>query len=77
MLKPRNEALANAEPGSREYKYTEEFIACLELAISEFQSGFVPTFPSVLFEKNLILDMGDLTIELYSIGGACTLIATS
>lgn len=72
MLKSRNEALANAEPGSREYKLTEEFIACLELAIPELESGFVPTFPSIVFEKNLILDMGDMTFELYSIGGMHT-----
>jgi cyclase len=72
MLKDREEALANTEPESREYKFTQEFIACLKLAIPELQSGFVPTFPSVLFEKNLILDMGDMTIELYSLGGMHT-----
>jgi glyoxylase-like metal-dependent hydrolase (beta-lactamase superfamily II) len=72
MLKDRNEALANAEPGSREYKFLEEFIVCLEMVIPELQSGFVPTYPTVLFEKNLILDMGDITIELYSIGGMHT-----
>ncbi len=72
MLKDRDEALAAAEPGSREYKYLEEFIACLEMVIPELQSGFVPTYPSVLFEKNMILDMGDMTIELYSVGGMHT-----
>ena len=72
MRKYRAEALKRADPGSREYKFTEEFIACLELAIPELQSGFVPTYPSVLFEKNMILDMGDMTIELYSFGGMHT-----
>ena len=72
MLKDREEALKRLEPESRDYKFTQEFIACLKLAIPELQSGFVPTFPSILFEKNLILDMGDLTIELYSIGGMHT-----
>ena len=42
------------------------------MVIPELQSGFVPTYPTVLFEKNLILDMGDMTIELYSIGGMHT-----
>lgn len=72
MLKDREEALKHLEPESRDYKFTEEFIVCLKLAIPELQSGFVPTYPSVLFEKNLILDMGDMTVELYSIGGMHT-----
>jgi glyoxylase-like metal-dependent hydrolase (beta-lactamase superfamily II) len=72
MLKDRREALANAESGSREYKFLEEFVVCLEMVIPELQSGFVPTYPTVLFEKNMILDMGDVTIELYSIGGMHT-----
>ena len=72
MQKDREEALKHLESGSRDYKFTEEFIACLKLAIPELQSGFVPTYPTVLFEKNLILDMGDMTIELYSIGGMHT-----
>ncbi len=72
MQKEREEALKHLDPESKDYKFTEEFIACLELAIPELQSGFVPTYPSVLFEKNMILDMGDMTIELYSIGGMHT-----
>ncbi len=72
MKKDREEALKKADSGSREYKFTEEFIACLELAIPELQSGFVPTYPTIVFEKNMILDMGDMTIELYSVGGMHT-----
>lgn len=72
MQKDREEALKHLDPESRDYKFTEEFIACLNLAIPELQSGFVPTYPSVLFEKNMVLDMGDMTIELYSIGGMHT-----
>lgn len=72
MLKDREERLKHLEQESRDFKRTQEFIACLKLVIPELQSGFVPTFPSVLFEKNLILDMGDMTIELYSIGGMHT-----
>ena len=72
MQKEREEALNHLKPDSRDFKFTEEFIACLKLAIRELQSGFIPTYPSVLFEKNLILDMGDMTIELYSLGGMHT-----
>lgn len=72
MKKEREEALKKEDPGSRGYKFTEEFIACLELAIPELQNGFVPTFPALLFEKNMILDMGDMTVELYSVGGMHT-----
>jgi cyclase len=72
MQKDREEALKHLDPESRDYKFTEEFIACLKLAIPELQSGFIPTYPSVLFEKNMVLDMGDMTIELYSIGGMHT-----
>jgi len=72
MQKDREDALKHLEAGSRDYKFTEEFIACLKMAIPELQSGFVPTYPTVVFEKNMILDMGDMTIELYSIGGMHT-----
>jgi len=72
MQKDREEALKQLDPESRDYKFTEEFIVCLKLAIPELQSGFVPTYPTVMFEKNLILDMGDMTIELYSLGGMHT-----
>ena len=72
MQKDREEALKHLDPDSRDYKFTEEFIVCLKMAIQELQSGFVPTYPSVLFEKSMVLDMGDMTIELYSIGGMHT-----
>lgn len=72
MLKERNNALRKAKPQSRQYKFTEEFILCLKKAIVQLQSGFTPTYPSILFEKNLILDMGDMTIELYSFAGIHT-----
>lgn len=72
MLEDQKEALADLEPGSKEHKFFGEFITCLKLAIEELQDGFVPTFPSVMFEKNLTLDVGDMTIELFSIGGMHT-----
>jgi glyoxylase-like metal-dependent hydrolase (beta-lactamase superfamily II) len=72
MLKDREEAIQHAEPDSKDYHFMREFIVCLKLAIEELQNGFIPTYPSVMFEKNLTLDMGDMTVELYSIGGMHT-----
>ncbi len=72
MLKDQEKALADSEPGSKKHQYFSEFVTCLELAIEELQDGFVPTYPSILFEKNLTLDMGDMTVELYSFGGMHT-----
>ena len=72
MLKDREEAIQHVEPDSKDYHFVREFIVCLKLAIEELQSGFVPTFPSVMFEKSLTLDMSDMTVELYSIGGMHT-----
>jgi glyoxylase-like metal-dependent hydrolase (beta-lactamase superfamily II) len=72
MRKDREKALADSEPGTKEYTFFSEFLTCLELAIEELQEGFVPTYPSIVFEKNLTLDMGDMTVELYSIGGMHT-----
>ena len=72
MRKDREKALADSEPGTEEYTFSREFLSCLELAIEELQKGFVPTYPSIVFEKNMTLDMGDMTVELYSIGGMHT-----
>ena len=49
-----------------------EMILLLEQAIAEFGDGFIPTYPTLLFEKNMILDMGDMTLELYYFGGRHT-----
>lgn len=72
MLKDMEGVLPRAAPESEDYRFLKEFIACLKLAIIELQNGFIPTYPSILFEKNMILDMGDMTVELYSIGGMHT-----
>jgi glyoxylase-like metal-dependent hydrolase (beta-lactamase superfamily II) len=61
-----------AEPGSREYHRYREGVILGRTAIAELREGFVPTFPTVLFEKSLVLDMGDMTVELYSVGGTHT-----
>ena len=72
MLKDREETIQHVEPDSKDYHFLREFNICLRLAIEELQNGFIPTFPSVMFEKNLTIDMGDMTVELYSIGGMHT-----
>lgn len=72
MLKGTEEALEHIEPQSRDYKTAKERITCLKIVIKELKSGFVPTYPSMLFEKNLTIDMGDMTLELYSFGGMHT-----
>lgn len=72
MLKEREELLKKLDPATDRYKFTYEFIICLKIAIKELQSGFTPTYPSIVFEKNMTLDMGDMTIELYSFGGMHT-----
>jgi cyclase len=58
-----------AAPNSRDYHFFREGLILLKSTLEELQSGFKPTFPTVLFEKSLILDMGDMTVELYAVGG--------
>jgi glyoxylase-like metal-dependent hydrolase (beta-lactamase superfamily II) len=72
MLKSWEERLQHAEPGSRDYNRGREGVALLKIVIGELQDGFTPTYPSILFEKSLILDMGDMTVELYSFAGIHT-----
>ncbi len=63
------EALSHVEPASADHLRIREGLYLIPKAIAELQEGFTPTYPSVLFEKCLILDMGDLTLELYSVAG--------
>jgi glyoxylase-like metal-dependent hydrolase (beta-lactamase superfamily II) len=66
------EGFKNAAADSREYHFFREGLILLKTAIGELQDGFRPTFPSVLFEKSLTLDMGDMTLELHAVGGTHT-----
>jgi glyoxylase-like metal-dependent hydrolase (beta-lactamase superfamily II) len=66
------EELKKAAPGSEEFQYYREAVLLAKSAIAELQEGFRPTTPTVLFEKCMILDMGDMTLELYSVGGTHT-----
>jgi len=69
MSKSWSEGLQHEEPGSRNDHLGREGLAAAAKAIAELQAGLIPTYPSILFEKSLFLDMGDLTLELYSFAG--------
>ena len=72
MSKDWQEGLGQAEPGSGDYHFLREGLVVLKKAIEELQDGFIPTYPTILFEKSMILDMGDMHFELYSVGGMHT-----
>jgi len=61
-----------AAPDSREFHFFREGLALLKTTMEELQEGFTPTYPTVLFDKSLTLDMGDMTLELYAVGGTHT-----
>jgi len=61
-----------AAPDSRDYHFFREGVILGKTTVAELQEGFKPTFPSVLFDNRLILDMGDMKVELYSVGGTHT-----
>ena len=66
------ERARTAPAGSRESLFFREGAALATATIAELQDGFRPTFPTVLFEKRLVLDMGDASVELYAVGGTHT-----
>jgi glyoxylase-like metal-dependent hydrolase (beta-lactamase superfamily II) len=61
-----------AAPDSKEYHFFREGVILLKTVIREFQEGFRPTFPAILFDKSLTIDLGDTTVELYAVGGTHT-----
>jgi glyoxylase-like metal-dependent hydrolase (beta-lactamase superfamily II) len=69
MFKDWGERLEKAPPDSKDARFFREGLIVLRSVIEELQTGFQPAFPSVLFDKSLVLDMGDMTVELYSVGG--------
>jgi glyoxylase-like metal-dependent hydrolase (beta-lactamase superfamily II) len=72
MQQDWGERQKKAAPDSKEFHFYREGLVLLRTVIEELQTSFKPTFPTVLFEKSLILDMGDLTVELYAVGGTHT-----
>jgi glyoxylase-like metal-dependent hydrolase (beta-lactamase superfamily II) len=69
MFKTWEEGIRNEQPGSRNDRLAREGLAILPIAIKELQEGLAPAYPTILFDKSLVLDMGDLTLELYSFAG--------
>lgn len=72
MVQDWGERQKKAAPGSRDELFFREGLVLLKATIAELEAGFSPTFPSVLFDNGLTLDMGDLTVELYAVGGTHT-----
>ena len=72
MVQDWGERQKKAAPDSEEFHFFREGLIVLKAVIGELLTGFQPTFPTVLFEKCLILDMGDMTVELYAVGGTHT-----
>lgn len=72
MIQSWGEELKKAGPDSRDYQFFGEGVALLKTAVGELQEGFRPTFPSVLFDRSLTHDMGDMVLELYAVGGMHT-----
>ena len=66
MLEEAEKAIKSKEPLPVSEQYIKEFVAYHETAVQDFTQGFVPMYPTILFEITLTLDMGDMTIELYS-----------
>ena len=72
MQQDWGERQRKAAPDSEEFHFYREGLVLLRTVIEELQTGFKPAFPTVLFEKSLVLDMGDMTVELYAVGGTHT-----
>jgi len=64
--------LAEAEKGSDEYKQTAEDIILRELRLKTLTTGVELTYPTKTFADTLKLDMGNMTIELFAVGGVHT-----
>ncbi len=72
MERDWGEKLKASAPGSKDQVYFREGVALLGATIGELQEGFRPTYPALLVDDRHVLDMGDLTVELYAVGGTHT-----
>jgi glyoxylase-like metal-dependent hydrolase (beta-lactamase superfamily II) len=64
--------LAEMEEGSDKYKQTQEDIIVKKMVFESMQSGVPLTFPTKTFSDSMKLDMGNMTLELYFMGGTHT-----
>jgi glyoxylase-like metal-dependent hydrolase (beta-lactamase superfamily II) len=64
--------LAEMEEGSDAYKQTREDIIVKKMVFESLESGVPLTFPTKTFSDSMKLDMGNMTLELYYMGGTHT-----
>ncbi len=60
---------AETPPDSLEGIQAREGVAAFEVGIADLEAGIEPRFPSVTFSDRYTLDLGDLTLELYTFAG--------
>jgi glyoxylase-like metal-dependent hydrolase (beta-lactamase superfamily II) len=61
--------LAEAEPGSETYNQTKESLLVNHMELKTLEKGIKMQFPTKTFKEKMKLDMGNMTLELYSMGG--------
>jgi glyoxylase-like metal-dependent hydrolase (beta-lactamase superfamily II) len=64
--------LAEFKAESDDYRKTKEEIAIRQLMLESLESGEELTFPTKTFAESMKLDMGNMTFELYYMGGTHT-----
>lgn len=64
--------LAETDEGSDAYKQTKEEIIVKKMVLESMQSDVPLTFPTKTFSDSMKLDMGNMTLELYYMGGTHT-----
>jgi len=55
------------DPQSEKAKTNREYIALLGAAVRDMETGHVPTYPTITFSDRKALDLGDMTVNLYSL----------
>jgi glyoxylase-like metal-dependent hydrolase (beta-lactamase superfamily II) len=70
---PQVEAeLAEMEEGTDEYAQKHEDLVVRKMRRASLEAGIEPTFPTRTFQDSMTIDMGDMTLELYAVGGTHT-----
>ncbi len=70
---PKTEAkLATLEKGTDEYKKTMEDLVTSKMELKAFKAGLELTMPTKTFADTLTIPMGNITFELYAVGGTHT-----
>ncbi len=64
--------LAEAEKGTEAYKKIREDILVNKMVLESIESGIELTFPTKTFSDSMKLAMGNMTLELYYVGGTHT-----